>query len=136
MILVWILKNKYLTPKQRDEINNVLVHIDDFLIAAESKKDAKDMADKFDQMCRDLGVNVSHEKDKTCIYKGIVHGFGFNLKSKMVWIPQPKFDELLNGLTLVCEYRYATGQVLESLCGKVYNFYLTLHKHSSNPFLI
>ncbi len=80
------------------------------------------MADAFDKMCHDLGVNVSHEKDKTCIYKGIVHGFGFNCKTKMVWIPNPKFNELINGLTLVCKHRYATGEALESLCGKVYKY--------------
>ncbi len=77
------------------------------------------MSDRFETMCAELNVQISHEKTQKNIYKGTVHGFAFNMKTKMAWIPQQKFDELINGLRLVIKYRYATGAVLESLCGKL-----------------
>ncbi len=115
-ILIWILEHKFLTDKQQQRL---LVHIDDFLIAAHDEKEANEMAAKFDLMCDQLKVNVSHEKDENAINKGIVHGFGFNLKSKRVYIPDLKYNELILGMELMINYRWATGEALESICGKI-----------------
>ena len=65
-ILIWILENKFLSPQQRDRI---LVHIDDFIFAANSEAEAIEMAKGFDLMCDQLKLNVSHEKDENGINK-------------------------------------------------------------------
>lgn len=115
-LLIWIYHNKYLPAHMRDR---VLVHIDDFLIASKSEKEAIFMAGRFDQMCEDLGVKVSHEKDETAIVQGIVHGMGFNLETKFVEIPKLKFDELITGIDLMVKHRWVQGKALESMCGKM-----------------
>ncbi len=115
-ILIWIFETQYLNDKQRDRL---LVHIDDFLIAANSEDEANQMAEQFDKMCRDLNVNVSHEKDETSIDEGVVHGIGFDLKSQEIYIPDIKYNELVCGLKLIISHRYATGKALESICGKL-----------------
>ncbi len=116
-LLIWVLDNKILNENQR---NRIIVHIDDFLIGGTSEQEANDLANKFDNLCDQLNVNVSHEKDENGIQKGIVHGFGFNLNAnpKYVFIPRFKFWEIFNGIVLICKYRYARGDVLESVCGK------------------
>ncbi len=117
-ILIWIYENVQLSQNQRGRI---LVHIDDFLMAAQSVRDCKDMTLKFDQMCADLNVKISHEKDENWVQKGVVHGFGFDLSAspKLTFIPDHKFVELLKGLLLCIKHRYATGEALESICGKI-----------------
>ena len=115
-ILIWICENKYLSPTQRDRL---LVHIDDFLIASVSENEAIEMANRFDQMCDDLNVTVSHEKDETAIRVGVVHGFGFNLITKFVNIPDIKYHELMRAIALILKFRYLEGSAFESLCGKL-----------------
>ncbi len=115
-ILIWIFEHNFLS---KDQINRLLVHIDDFLIAANSEDEAIKMAQRFDEMCDQLNVHVSHEKDETAINKGVVHGFGFDLITKTVYIPDHKFNELIHGLNLMINNRYATGRALESICGKI-----------------
>ncbi len=115
-LLIWILEKHYLT---KDQIDRVLVHIDDFILAAHTKKEACIMAEKFDEMCRLLGVQISHAKSLNGIQKGVVHGFGFDLRTKMVNIPEIKFCELILALLLCLKYRWADGKALESICGKL-----------------
>ncbi len=115
-ILIWILEHKFLNGNQKDRI---LVHIDDFILAANSESEALALAVKFDDMCCQLNIAVSHDKDENGICIGVVHGTGFNLKTKHVHIPAHKFDDLVRGLSLMIQYRYATGRALESICGKM-----------------
>ena len=117
-LLIWICEHNFLTPEQT---NRILVHIDDFLIAAHSQTECQIMTNKFDQMCDDLSVAVSHEKDENWIQKGVVHGFGFDLTKnpKTVFIPDHKFIELVQALAWCIEHRYVTGEALESICGKL-----------------
>ena len=117
-LLIWICENNFLEPEQA---NRILVHIDDFLIAANSPKECQVMTQHFDQMCTDLNVAISYEKDENWIQKGIVHGFGFDLTKdpKTVFIPDHKFIELVQVLTWCVQYRYVTGEALESICGKI-----------------
>ncbi|MCP4985538.1 MAG: hypothetical protein GY928_05525 [Colwellia sp.] len=101
-ILIWIYENVQLSHNQRGRI---LVHIDDFLMAAKTERDCKDMTLKFDQMCADLNVKISHEKDENWVQNGVVHGFGFDLSTspKITFIPDHKFVELLKALLLCIE---------------------------------
>ncbi len=118
LILNWILENKYF-DKRKPLYNRILLHIDDFLLCGESEIEALYMGDKFDEMCEDLNVKVSHEKDENGISEGIVHGFGFNLIEKWVEIPQLKFEELVQVLTWVITHRRVSGAALERICGKI-----------------
>ncbi len=117
-MLIWIVENKFLKPEQKQQI---LVHIDDFIIAAHSESECIAMTNNFDQMCSDLNVKISHEKDENWIQKGIVHGFGFDLASnpKLAFIPEHKFKELIDVLILCLTHRFVTGEALESICGKI-----------------
>ena len=115
-LLIWILEHHYLSEEQR---GCAVVHIDDFMITARSIDEALEIGAKFDKMCSDLGVLISHEKSETGITTGIVHGFEFDLKSKTVSIPPHKLTEIRHGLQLMIKYRMATGRALESICGKM-----------------
>ena len=118
MMLIWILEKKLLTPEQA---GRVLVHIDDFILAAHTKADCQDITLSFDQMCADLNVKISTEKNEDWVQKGIVHGFGFDLTAnpKTVHIPDHKFHELITALTLCIQCGRVTGEALESICGKI-----------------
>ena len=115
-ILIWIFEKHFLSKEQ---IKRVLVHIDDFIIGAQTKDEAIKMGEQFDEMCRKLGVEISHAKSKNGIQEGVVHGFGFDLVSKMVYIPDMKFAEIVHALLLCLKYRWADGRALESICGKL-----------------
>ena len=115
-ILIWILERHFLTPEQ---INRVLVHIDDFIMAGHSQGECMKMGAQFDEMCRKLGVEISHNKSENAIQRGVVHGFGFDLVSKMVHIPNLKLCEIVHGILLCLKYRWADGAALESICGKL-----------------
>ena len=115
-ILIWIFEKHFLT---KDQIKRVLVHIDDFIIGAQTKDEAIKMGEQLDEMCRKLGEEISHAKSQNGIQERVVHGFGFNLVSKMVFIPDLKFAEIVQALLLCLKFRWADGRALESICGKL-----------------
>jgi len=115
-ILIWILEKHFLTKEQ---IDRVLVHIDDFIMAGHTKGECMKMGRQFDEMCRKLGVEISHNKSEDAIQQGVVHGFGFDLVSKMVNIPNLKLCEIVHAIVLCLKYRWADGSALESICGKL-----------------
>ncbi len=118
LILQWIVENKYFDHDKKLE-NRILIHVDDFLLCAKSEKEALYMGDRFDKMCADLNVQVSHEKDEDAVIEGVVHGFGFNLKEKWVEIPDDKYNELIMVLKWVIKYKRVSGAALERICGKL-----------------
>ena len=118
-LLIWIYENKYLPPGMK---NRVLVHIDDFLISSRSEKEAIFMGARFDKMCDDLGVKVSHKKSETAIVEGVVHGMRFDLVTDDVEIPVLKFQELMKGIDLMYKWRWVQGLALESMCGKMMHY--------------
>ena len=48
-----------------------------------------------------------------------MYGFHFDLKRKIIAIPQHKYDELVDGITKLIQCGWATGAALESICGKI-----------------
>ncbi len=118
LILQWICENKYFDHDKKLK-NRILIHIDDFLLCGKSEKEALYMGERFDKMCDDLNVKVSHDKDENSVFEGTVHGFGFNLKEKWVEIPDDKFNELIMVLKWVIKYKRVSGAALERICGKL-----------------
>ncbi len=117
-MLIWICEHKFLKSEQKQRI---LVHIDDFIIAAHNRVECMEMTNNFDQMCADLSVIISVEKNENWVQSGVVHGFGFDLSTdpKIAFIPKHKFIELVEAIQMCMLHRFVTGEALESLCGKL-----------------
>ena len=115
-IIVWIMNNKLLPYHL---CKNILVHIDDFCLAAKSKQDVLFMERNFDSLCNELNVKISHEKDVNVTQKATVYGFTFDLKNKTVGIPKIKLQELKRFISLTIQLRVISGRALEKLCGKI-----------------
>ena len=75
----WIVENKYF-DKDHPLFDRILLHIDDFLLCGNSEQEALYMGKRFDKMCDDLNVKVSHEKDEDGIVEGIVSWFWFQFR--------------------------------------------------------
>ncbi len=92
-----------------------MVHIDDFLMGGTSEAEALHLAERFDEMCDELNVKISTEKNEDGIQVGVVHGFGFNLKNrpKTVNIPFEKMIDMLNAVMLLQTCHLADGVALE-----------------------
>ncbi len=100
-ILVWILNNCVLNNNQQHLINSILVHIDDFVLAAKSKSDCKLLTNLFDILLRELKVKVSHHKSVNNVRKGIIYGIYWNLTNKTLKIPDLALKKLKYFITLV-----------------------------------
>ena len=115
-IIIWIMNNKLLPQTLKDRI---IVHIDDFLLGSETKLGAIKMKCEFDNLCDELNVKISHEKDEDIVQEAVVYGFKFNLKRKTVGIPDDKLLDLRKLIRLSIKIRVISGSALESLCGKI-----------------
>ncbi len=117
-LLIWICEQHYLDESLR---NRMMVHIDDFLILGNSIPECKHLTTQFDRMSDDLKIAISHDKDENWIQFGIVHGFGFNLwnRPKTCNIPRLKLWELINDIVLFAMIRFASGEALDSMAGKL-----------------
>ena len=115
-IIIWIMNNKKLPKHIR---KNILVHIDDFVLATKTKADAILMKKLFDALCKELNIAISHDKDVDVTQKAILYGFEFDLKRKTVGIPQSKLTNLIRFIKLVIKYKFITGRALETLSGKI-----------------
>lgn len=115
-LLVWIMNNKLLPKEARDKI---LVHIDDFILAAKDKETAILMKNKFDGLCDELNVIISHEKDVDVTQEAVLYGFRFNLKKKTVGIPEDKLEHMKKLINNTLKAGIISGVALESLCGKI-----------------
>ena len=109
--------NNKLLPE--DLKNRIIVHIDDFLLGAETKMGAIEMKCKFDGLCDELNIEISHEKDEDIVQEAVVYGFKFNLKNKTVGIPDDKLSDLIKLIQLSLKIKVISGSALESLCGKI-----------------
>ena len=123
MTLIWIIKHKLLPP-ELSRLTALTVHIDDFFIGTKTKAQCDKVAQAFDNLCDELGVQVSHEKDETSIQKGVVHGIKFDVQArpKLVDMPLVKYLDLRQGIQLMIVYERATGEALESVCGKIMHY--------------
>ena len=115
-ILIWIMENRLLPSGLKGQI---LVHIDDFCLAAQTKEDAKLMMMLFDKLCDELNVKISHEKDINTTQEATLYGFRFNLKRKTVGIPDDKLYELRKLINNTLYTKLITGRAMETLCGKI-----------------
>ena len=114
--LIWILENHKLPKNLKDTI---LVHIDDFSLPGDTKEEAIQAMNAFDDLCRELNVKVSTEKNVDVTQIAELYGFTWNLNKKTVGIPLKKRNELKRMINLVIKYKIITGRALESLCGKI-----------------
>ena len=114
--IIWILENHKLPERLK---NSILVHIDDFSLAATNKKDAILMMKKFDELCQELNVIISVDKNINIAQEAELYGFQWNLKKKTVGIPNEKRENLKRFIELVIQYQIISGRALESLCGKI-----------------
>ena len=139
-IIIWIMNNKLLPIHL---CKNILVHIDDFCMAAPEKQEVLAMQRKFDDLCDELYVKISHEKDVDCAQIATVYGFKFNLINKTVGIPDDKLENLKHFISITIQIGVITGRALEKLCGKImhwsqlykpakslcYNMVFYIHSH-------
>ena len=115
-IIIWIMENQLLPESL---CKRILVHIDDFCLAGETKKETETMTQTFDALCNELNVKISHEKDVNVTQEAVLYGFLFNLKKKTVGIPNDKLRELKRLTINTIITGQITGRALESLCGKI-----------------
>ena len=115
-IIIWILDNKKVPTDLKQKI---IVHIDDFCMAAKTEKQAITLQDLFDELCDELGVAVSHDKDVDATQKAVVYGFLFDLKNKTVGIPDDKLQKLTTFIKSTLDIGIITGRALDALCGKI-----------------
>ncbi len=120
-LIVWILENKIFDEKWK---GNTLVHMDDFVLAAKTKEECKDMEEKFDKLTDELGVILSkkihsyvHATDIVTVY-GIV----WNLTNKTCSIPDKKLKRFKQYLYYAMKYRTVTGAVLDYISGNIMYF--------------
>lgn len=139
-IIIWIMNNKLLPSHL---CRRILVHIDDFVLAANSKKEVSLMENKFDNLCMETNVKISHEKDVTATQKAVLYGFLFDLKKQTVGIPDDKWKRLRDFIQSTIKIGIITGRALEKLCGQImhwsqlykpakslcYNMIAYLHRH-------
>ena len=114
--LIWILENYKLPENLR---NIILVHIDDFSLPGKTKEEALLLMKAFDNLCKELNVKVSTDKNVDVTQIAELYGFIWNLKKKTVGIPKKKREELKNMIKLVIKYEIISGRALEALCGKI-----------------
>ena len=114
--LIWILEQHKLPQRLKDSI---LVHIDDFSLPTKTKEDAILMAKRFDELCEELNVIISVDKNVDVTQVAELYGFLWDLKNKTVAIPIQKRESLKRFIILVIQYRIISGRALESLCGKL-----------------
>ena len=115
-ILIWILNNHKLPIQLR---NNILVHIDDFVLAATDTKSAKFMAKCFDDLCRELNVKISTNKNVDVQQRFELYGFFFDLELKTVSIPDEKHRKLTKFIEQAIKFRWMTRRAIETLCGQI-----------------
>ena len=115
-IVIWIMNNHKLPQHLR---RNILVHIDDFLLAAKTKKETIFLQQAFDNLCKELHVDISHLKDVNTTQKATLYGFTFDLKKKTVGIPNEKLKRLRNFIKLTIKIGVITGRALETLTGQI-----------------
>ena len=115
-IIIWIMNNRKLPLHL---CQSILVHIDDFLLAANTEKDAIQMQTTFDTLCNELNVAISHDKDVNATQIATLYGFVFDLKHKTVGIPREKLTALKTFIGYAIKYRLITGRALETLSGRI-----------------
>ncbi len=118
-LLIWILNNHKLPLHLK---NSILVHIDDFVLAANTKSDCKTLEKIFDDLLNELNVVISIKKSIHCCTKSIIYGIEWDLDKKTAAIPIDKFNELLKGIDIAIKYRVVSGAFLNKLVGKMMNY--------------
>ena len=114
--LIWILDKHKLPERLR---RSILVHVDGFSLPAKTREDAIILMTEFDNLCKELNVIISVEKNVNITQIAELYGFLWNLKKKTVSIPTEKRESLKEFIKLVIKYRVISGRALESLCGKI-----------------
>ena len=115
-LIIWILDNKKVPNELK---HRILLHIDDFLMATKTKQQIIRLHQLFDQLCAELGVAISHEKNVDATQVAVVYGFKFDLKNKTVSIPDKKLKKLRAFIKSTVDVGIITGRALDTLCGKI-----------------
>ncbi len=117
-LLIWILDNKIF---DNDWAGNTLVHIDDFVLCAKSEDICVKMQNRFDNLMRELGVEISRKVDSyvNCCQEATIYGIFWNLKVKKCSISAKKLKKFKTFLLYVMQYRVLTGKALEYIAGMI-----------------
>ena len=115
-ILIWTLNNHKFPIQLR---NKILVHIDDFVLAAMDSKSAKFMVDCFDRLCDELNVKISTNKNVDVAQRFELYGFFFDLELKTMSIPDEKHKKLVKFIEQAIKFRWLTGRAVECLSGQI-----------------
>ena len=115
-ILIWILNNHKFPIELR---NNILVHIDDFVLAAVDKHSAEFMVKCFDNLCEELNVKISVNKNVDVAQRFELYGFYFDLELKTVSIPDSKHRKLVKFIEQAIKFKWLTGRAIEALSGQI-----------------
>ena len=127
LLIIWICENKL--EEFKGKKNRMTVHVDDFLILANSGAEVRILAAAFDRLCAELGAKISVEKNEDAITRGIVHGFGFKISRelheledefvKTVFVPLDKACDIITGSLILLTHKSGTGAALECLTGRI-----------------
>ena len=74
-IIIWILNNHKYPIQWR---NKILVHIDDFVLAAKDEISCREMTNIFDKLCDELNVKISVKKNIDNAVRFELYGFYFD----------------------------------------------------------
>ena len=111
-------------PDVSDCLNQILAYIDDFLLAARSEPQCREMARRFDALLATLGVRQSPSKRILATTKAVVYGWEWDLAvtPKTVAIPEPKLLELRQALLMGLKHRIVTVKALKKINGKLLHY--------------
>ena len=89
--------------------DQILVHINDFVLAAYDEKSAYQMAKIIDELCDELNVKISIDKNVTNAIRFQLYGFYFDLELKTVSIPADRFKRITKALEDSIKFKRITG---------------------------
>ena len=116
-LIIWILDNKILPIHL---IDSTLVHIDDFLLASDTKIDATIMMNAFDKLCNLLNIKISTHKNIDIVTKATVYGLQWDLIKQTVGIPDDKYIQLKTFIISILKCNgIISVAALDCICGRI-----------------
>ncbi len=121
MLLIYILDNQIY---KKQLAGRTLVHIDDFVITAQTKPICEKMESDFDKLMETLGIEVSrkmHAYVHACT-KATIYGVVWDLTTKQCHIPIKKLNKFREFLTIAISHRIVTGRFIDYIAGNILYF--------------
>ncbi len=86
-LLIWIIDNVKLKDIKPDLAEQILVHIDDFVLAANTKPECELLEKIFDDLLSELNVEISKHKSVSACQQAELYGIWWDLEQQTLSIP-------------------------------------------------